>query len=91
MPQVKLTAHLGKFFPDTRRSVQIDANSVREVVAQLNVQAPGLGDYIVNEQGHLRQHVNIFVNGEMIKDRVTLQDAVTAESEIYIVQALSGG
>jgi hypothetical protein len=62
MPQVKLTAHLKKFFPDSRRSVEIDAKSVREVVTQLNAQFPGLGDYIVDEQGRLRRHVNIFVD-----------------------------
>ncbi len=91
MPQVKLTAHLGKFFPDTHRILQVDGSTIREIVTQLNLQCPGLGDYLVTEQGSLRQHVNIFVNGTMIKDRATLQDVVAAESEIYIVQALSGG
>lgn len=91
MPQVKLTAHLKKFFPDSRRSVTIEATTVREVVAELNAQFPGLGDYIVDEQGRLRRHVNIFVDGMMIKDRVTLGDVVGAESQLYIVQALSGG
>ena len=91
MPQVKLTAHLKKFFPNSQRSVMIDATTVGEVVTKLNAQYPGLGDYIVDEQGRLRQHVNIFVDGTMINDRVTLADQVDAESQLYIVQALSGG
>lgn len=91
MPQVKLTAHLKKFFPDSRRSVMIEARTVREVVMELNSQFPGLGDYIVDEQGRLRRHVNIFVDGTMVLDRDHLADAVGAESQLYIVQALSGG
>ena len=91
MPQVKLTAHLMKFFPNSQRSVMIDATTVGEVVAKLTAQYPGLGDYIVDEQGRLRRHVNIFVDGTMIKDRVTLADEVGAENQLYIVQALSGG
>jgi sulfur-carrier protein len=91
MPQVKLTAHLKRFFPDSRRSVEIDASTVREVINELSTQFPGLGDYIVDEQGRLRRHVNIFVDGTLVKDRENLADAVSAESQLYIVQALSGG
>jgi hypothetical protein len=71
--------------------VTIDATTVREVVTVLNTQFPGLGDYIVDEQGRLRRHVNIFVDGTMVRDRVHLAGAVGAESQLYIVQALSGG
>jgi hypothetical protein len=45
----------------------------------------------LDEQGSLRKHVNIFIDGKMINDRNKLSDPFTTGSEIYIMQALSGG
>jgi hypothetical protein len=39
----------------------------------------------------MRQHVNVFVDGERIRDRGTLGDPVGPDSRVVIVQALSGG
>lgn len=50
-----------------------------------------LKSYVLDDQGRVRKHVNIFVDGAMIKDRVQLSDPITPSSEIYILQALSGG
>ena len=33
----------------------------------------------------------VFVDGELIKDRVRLTDPVAADGEVYVMQALSGG
>jgi hypothetical protein len=41
--------------------------------------------------GSLRQHVNIFVEDELIADRARLTDVVKPDSKVYILQALSGG
>jgi hypothetical protein len=46
---------------------------------------------VLDDQGRLRQHVNIFIDGVMIKDRTSLSDPFRENSEIYIMQALSGG
>ena len=52
---------------------------------------PGIENYLIDDQRVLRKHVNIFVNGSLIKDREQLTDALTSDSEVYIMQALSGG
>jgi sulfur-carrier protein len=48
---------------------------------------PRLRSYIVDDQGRLRQHVNLYVNDK----RAALRDAVAADDEIFVFQALSGG
>jgi hypothetical protein len=53
--------------------------------------APGFAFYICDERGSLRQHVNIFVEDELIADRARLTDVVKPDSKVYILQALSGG
>ena len=48
-------------------------------------------DYLLEEDGSLRKHVNIFVRDEMMTDRNTLSDILTEGDEVLIFQALSGG
>ena len=50
-----------------------------------------LRGYIVDERFRLRKHVVIFVDNQPITDREGLSDAVGPTSEIYVLQALSGG
>jgi molybdopterin synthase sulfur carrier subunit len=52
---------------------------------------PRLRGYILDEQGHLRPHVVIFIDGQRMRDRVRLDDALRPDSEVHILQALSGG
>lgn len=90
MPIVKFTYALKRFFPSLK-----DTPSKRVVLAEIldEIEAsyPGINSYILDEQGQLRRHVNIFINGKMIGDRTKLDNKVPEKSEIYIIQALSGG
>lgn len=52
---------------------------------------PGLRDRVVNEQGQVRQHINIFVGNENIRYTGGLTSQVANGSEISIVPAVSGG
>ena len=66
-------------------------NTISELITGLDEMYPGLADYLVDDQGSLRQHVNIFKGEELITDRATLQDPVKPEDSVFILQALSGG
>lgn len=90
MSTVKFTPNLKQFFP-TLAPIEVDVGTVTEAVAAVNLHWNGLKDYIVDEHGRLRPHVNIFVGENLIQDKVNLSDAVTADDVIYIMQALSGG
>lgn len=90
MPHVKFTRHLQRFFPDLQET-QVEGKTVAEVIAALNQRYPGLADYVVDDRGALRQHVNIFVGEALIRDRETLQDPVNDNDRVFILQALSGG
>ena len=65
--------------------------SVRDVLDAVFVQNPRLRGYIVDEQGALRRHMSVFVDGQQIVDRDRLSDPVRPASELYVMQALSGG
>lgn len=90
MATVHFTSVLKRFYPDIE-TCQIDADTIGTLVQALNTNYPGLSDYLIMENGELRKHVNIFLNGSMIRDRKTLSDQVTADCTVHIIQALSGG
>jgi len=90
MVQVRFTRHLVRFFPGLERT-EVEGGTVAEVIAALDKKYPGLADYIVDERGALRRHVNIFLSQEMVHDRQQLSDPVQDGDDMYVFQALSGG
>lgn len=90
MINVKFTQALKKFFPSLK-DTPAKGSTVKEVLDEIETSYPGILRYVLDEQGKLRQHVNIFIDNTMIKDRTALSDSFSENSEIYIIQALSGG
>jgi len=90
MPIIKFTRALKRFYPDLD-TLQLEAQTIAEIINKVETDYPGLSDYIVNERGSLRKHVNIFIANTLISDRENLSDRVEPNDEIYIMQALSGG
>lgn len=84
------------FTPNLQRHVELPATevvgaTVREALEQVFEQRPRARGYVVDEHGALRPHMNVFVDGEPLRDRVGLSDALRAQSEVFVMQALSGG
>lgn len=90
MARVTYTNHLTRFFPDLGEE-DVEAADVRALVSVLETRHPGLAGYLVDERGRLRQHVNIFVGGAPLRDRVALGDELPRDARVHIAQALSGG
>ena len=90
MAKVKLTSALKRFFP-ALTELNVDASNVQDVIILLENEHPGISGYLLDDRGHLRQHVNIFVKGELINDRENLSDHLGEGDEVLIFQALSGG
>lgn len=90
MPTVRFTYALKRHFP-TLKDTPTAGRTLAEVLGEMETSYPGVRSYILDEQGNLRKHVNIFIDGTMINDRRALSDPFGENSEIYIMQALSGG
>ena len=90
MPTIKFTTALKRFYPNLSEFTA-PAENVNTVLQIIEEKYPGMKTYIVDDQGALRKHVNIFINGNIIEDRIKLTDKVNEKDEVYIIQALSGG
>lgn len=70
---------------------EVDARTVGEALEAVFTEQPRLRGYILDDQGALRQHLVVFVDGRRVRDRQHLSDALCEDSRVYVVQALSGG
>jgi sulfur-carrier protein len=92
MPSVQMTGHLYRFFPQLKhQKLTVPAGSVADALLAINEIAPGFTDYVLDENGALRRHVNLSINDKIIVDKVKLTDRIPENGTIYIFQALSGG
>ncbi|HEX9463153.1 MAG TPA: MoaD/ThiS family protein [Alphaproteobacteria bacterium] len=89
MPTVCFTSALKRFLPTP--SASVDGATVGAALGAVFASHPALRGYVLDDQGAVRRHVVVFVNGQPIKDRVQLTDPVGAHDEIYVFQALTGG
>ncbi len=89
MPKIAFTPNIQRHVacPDA----ELPGATVREVLDTLFAGNPQARSYVLDDQAALRRHMTIFVDGQVIGDRVRLSDPVAADSTIYVFQALSGG
>ena len=80
-------------YAGNRGEVRVDgrAQSIEDALALLWARYPGVRDRVITEVGDVRPHVNIFVDGESIRDAAGLRTAVHDGAEIFILPAVSGG
>jgi sulfur-carrier protein len=70
---------------------EIDARTLGDALEAVFAEHPRLRGYVLDDQGSLRKHLSVFVDGRPVRDRRHLSDALGEESRVYVVQALSGG
>ena len=86
MATVKLRAPL-KDLAGGHREVTLDGSSVGEVLRELEREHPRITGWVLDDQGHLRQHVNVFVDGERVGEDAPLAPGAT----LHVLPSISGG
>jgi len=91
MITVYLSGHLKSYTGgETQTQIDADLATVGETLDSLWKVYPALRDRILNEQGEIRQHVNIFVGSDDVK-RLKGLDTIMKNGELHIFNAVSGG
>lgn len=89
MPRIDFTTHLQRHL--SAPAHRVPGETVSQALERVFEDNPRLRGYLLDDQGSLREHVTIFVDDQPVADRRALSDPVDETSEIYVVQALSGG
>ena len=72
-------------------SATLPGETVAELLERYFASWPAVRSYVLDDQGEVRHHVKVLVDGSNIKDRRKLTDRIKQTSEVYVFQALSGG
>ena len=89
MARVHFTSWLREVVPDG--PVRADGGTVGEALDALWIERPQVRGYVLDEQGRLRKHVCIFADGTRLPHAAALNHRIKPETELYVMQALSGG
>ena len=89
MPRIQFTPQLRRF-TDTP-VVDTGATTLRDALAAAFDANPRLRGYVLDDQGHLRPNVVAFIDGRRSRDRVAQTDPLGPDSQVHVMQALSGG
>ena len=89
MAHVTFTSQLRRFTETPE--VEAPASTLIEVLEVAFTRNPRLRAYVLDEQGHLRANVVVFIDGVRSRDRLTLGDVLQPHSRVHVLQALSGG
>jgi molybdopterin converting factor small subunit len=84
---VILPRSLVALIPGTARTTEVEATTVDEAIARLDDRTPGLRNRLVDSGPAIREHINVFVDGE----HATLESAVGPNATIHVIPAVSGG
>ena len=76
---------------DEKEEIQLQGSSIRELLADLQRQYPALYVCLCNETGAIRQHINLFVNHDLIRFLQGLETPLAAGDVVSVFQAVSGG
>lgn len=82
-----LPRSLVALFPGADRRVTVEGGSVRELIEGLDVRWPGMRDRLCDPGPVLREHINVFVDGESAE----LSSPVTDQTVVHVLLAVAGG
>jgi sulfur-carrier protein len=89
MPTVEFAPALTRHVACPKQQVQ--ARTLGQALAAAFRAAPALQGYVLDEQGAVRKHVAVFLNGDMLARDTALARSVAAEDRVMVIQALTGG
>lgn len=89
MPSVEFAPALTRHVPCPRQ--EVPAATLGAALDAALLAAPALRGYVLDEQGAVRKHVAVFVNGHLVASRSDLSQPLAPGDRVHVIQALSGG
>lgn len=89
MPRIEFTRQLARHVECPPQTVE--AATLGDAFECVFVENETLRGYVLNDFGAIRKHVAVFIDNELVHDRENLNIPLKADTEVYVMQALSGG
>ena len=90
MPTVRFPAVM-KYYVNNQPEFAVPASTVKELVDQVIGQYPSIKFHLVDSEGRLRKHFNVFVNGTHIRDLNGMDTRLKEEDKVILMASAAGG
>lgn len=90
MPTIRFPAVM-KYYVDNQSEFFVPASTVQELIDRLVENYPGLKFHLLDSQGELRRHFNIFVNGTHIRDLNGTDTQLNEDDKVILMASAAGG
>jgi molybdopterin converting factor small subunit len=90
MPIVRFPAMM-KYYLDNQAEFFVPASTVKELVDRVIEQHPSVKFHLVDSEGKLRKHFNVFINGTHIRDLNGMDTKVHEEDKVILMASAAGG
>jgi molybdopterin synthase sulfur carrier subunit len=90
MPTVRFPAVM-KYYVNNQAEFSVPASTVNELITKVIEQYPSIKFHLVDAEGNLRRHFNIFVNGTHIRDLNGMDTLLKENDKIILMASAAGG
>ena len=80
-----------KYYVNNQTEFAVPASTVQDVVSQVIEQYPSIKFHLVDSEGKLRKHFNVFVNGTHIRDLNGMDTRLKEEDKVILMASAAGG
>lgn len=90
MPTVRFP-NVMKYYVNNQSEFSLPASTVQELIIKVVEQYPEVKFHLVNSDGNLRKHFNVFVNGTHIRDLDGMETRLKEEDKVILMASAAGG
>ena len=90
MPIVRFPAVM-KYYVNNQAEFFVPAATVSDLVKEVVEQYPSVKFHLVDAEGNLRKHFNVFVNGTHIRDLNGMDTRLNQEDKVILMASAAGG
>jgi len=90
MPTVRFPAVM-KYYVNNQSEFSISASTASELIQKIIEQYPVIKFHLVDAEGNLRRHFNIFVNGIHIRELKGMETPLKEDDKVVLMASAAGG
>lgn len=80
-----------KFYVNNQIEFFVSASNIQDLIDQVVEQYPLIKFHLLDSQGQLRRHFNIFVNGIHVRDLNGMETQLQADDKVILMASAAGG